>query len=250
MTVLKSLSAILAVSTVLSIASPALATREYENTIDVSASGRVVVMPDSVRNTFSVRTQAKTMAEAKDLNAKKINAITAKMKALGIAGLELETEGFSANPTYKYEKSGKSSITGYEVYHSMSIKVEHLANKDKLESVAAKITDEPANAGATNVGSVSFYLSDNNPAFDEATTLAVKRARQKADVLANAAGVKVMGIYQITNNSMATPMTNVMAAPGVRGGMLAMEEGRVDTPIVAGPMDVTATVHIYYDLAD
>lgn len=251
MTRFKSLASLFLTTSLMLTPMAALANESYENTIQVSGQGRVKTLPDSISINFNVDTTAKTMLEAREQNAKKMSGIVTKLKALGLPGLEVETDYFNANPTYKYDKNGRSSITGYQVNHSMTARVEHITGKEKLEDAAAKLTDTTINAGSTSTGSVSFYLSDNNPVFDEAMTLAVKQARHKADVIAAAAGTKITGVYLIESYSNSTPMAvangmMLKTAPGREGDAYA----EPPSPITAGKLNVEASATIRFDIAD
>lgn len=228
----------------------ALADDTYENTIMVNGVGSVKTPPDSVSTQFSVQTRAKTMAEAREQNAQKVKAVVGKLKGLAIAGLEIETEWFNANPVYDYSKDGKQRIIAYEANHSMSAKVERVKDKEVLEGYASKLTDMALLAGATNASNVNFYISTDNEAYDRALTLAVKRARQKADVLATAAGTSVTGIYTIESHSSGGVLmerSNMAAAPMA---LKSAEEDYAQSPISAGMMEITANVSIRFDIAD
>lgn len=212
--------------------------------IEVQGRGVITAKPDSFSLNFTVTSDGKTMSEAKQKNNTIASVITTKIKALGIPNLTMQTQWYNATPTYKYDKSGRSSITGYQVNNSMTATVKGV-DSNKIEDFASKVLDTAVDNKATNTGDPNFYLSDNNVVYDDALKLAVKQARHRADILATESGTAIESVDVILSDTQSSPQT--MAVPR----MMAMSDGAamekaMPTQVMAGPLDVQATVTIRY----
>src|SRR3989344_6297599 len=90
------------------------------NTITVSGSGEVFVKPDLAQTSFSVISEAKTVAEALTDNTQKMNAVISFIKSQEVGEKDLKTTNFSIYPRYDYIKEKRMSA-GYEVQQSLQV---------------------------------------------------------------------------------------------------------------------------------
>ena len=84
---------------------------------------------------------------------------------------------------------------------------------------------------------VAFDLKDPQPQKDLALTMAIEDARRKAEVAANAAGVKLGRVLEISEGYGFVAATSRSAAFDVA------------TPILPGKMEITASVTMTYEIA-
>ena len=98
------------------------------NTITVSATSDVYAKPDLALTTFSVLSEAKTVAAAMQDNAAKMNAVIAFVKSQGVEDKDLKTTNLSISPRYEWENpacaysycpSGKRILVGYDINQSL-----------------------------------------------------------------------------------------------------------------------------------
>lgn len=223
---------------------------DMENTVQVQGRGVVKTSPDCFEISVNIRTEAKQMEIARKKNAEISMRLTSSVKALNIPGLKINTGSFNANPTYKYD-NGKSQITGYEVNNSLNIIAESITDKDKLQDQASRVLTTSLNAGATSTNQIRFYLSDNNPVYDDALKSAVSQAKKRATILAEATGVKISGVYQIESYSQSSP--EVYAGAQNMTLMRSMDAAKVEaepTSVTATDVQVEASVNIRFDITD
>lgn len=103
--------------------------------------------------------------------------------------------------------------------------------------------DTAIKAGANNVQALRFLLKDEGAVQSEALTEAAKKARNKADALAGALGVKIVRILHVTEGG--EPVVPIQART------FAMQEAKMDvaTPVEPGTLEiqgkVTLTVEIH-----
>ena len=109
---------------------------------------------------------------------------------------------------------------------------------------AGNVIEVALNNGANRIDSLSFDVKEPESLRRAALKDAVRDARNKADILAGALGVRITGIKLVTENvGSVTSRDNTRLGKNARD-MLAISA--VTTPLEAGTMDVSATVHIDY----
>ncbi len=176
-------------------------TRASSN-IQVTGSGKVTTVPDTVQISFTV------ISEGKDKNVQEENSVkTQKMidalLALGLKKDELETQNVSFTPMYRWDEKDGQQLIGYRAENTLLVKTKAL---DKSGS----IIDTAVKNGADLVGSLNFSLSDEakEQIIGLAIDQAVKDARDQAELTAAAAGTKIKGIQtlQVIKESSAPPI--------------------------------------------
>jgi len=152
----------------------------------------------------------------------------------------METSGYSMYPLRSYEAE-EPTITGYVVSNRLMVTV---TDVDKV----GDIIDTAVNAGANEVQSVSFTLSDDarQDAREQALENAVEAARSDADILAKKLDVTILGPVEVTTSggSVVTPYPVPYRAVKEAG-----YEMRESTPIMPSDISVTAYVQIVYQFA-
>lgn len=223
--------------------------RIAENTITVQGTGAVTARPDSFQVTVGVESRGNTVEAARNQNAQRMTAVINRIKALGIPNLVLQTTGFSVYPIREPQPKDRNGgrmpdrIVGYEVRNQLNIKAEG-ADTDQLATAASRVVDTALAAGANIGGDIQFYLSRNSRAPMEALKLAVAQARQNAEAVAQAAGVRLTGVYTI--EAYAQPIAMRSSMPMLAKGADMAET----TPFEPGESDVTANVTVRYDFQD
>lgn len=174
-------------------------------TLDVQGVGEVLAKPDIATFSFSVEAEAVTQEEAQSISAEKINAITAFLKESGIDEKDIKTSNYSVYPKYEQEeKLEVSSIgfyppskmvqTGYTASQQVTVKVRDIENTGTLLSGVGE-------KGATNISSLSLTVDDIEKVKDEALSLAIEDAQEKAEALAEQLGVRLGRIVTFNENN-------------------------------------------------
>ena len=114
---------------------------------------------------------------------------------------------------------------------------------DNLDLVG-KIIDAALSNGANNIDSLDFGIKNRKKLQDDALVLAIKDARQRAELVARELGKSIIGVQDI---SIHTGGVGVM-----RSNMMMMkaEAATMDaaTPIEAGTLTCSASVNIIFIL--
>ena len=158
-----------------------------------------------------------------------------RLKKRGVAERDIQTANLSVNPRYDYEtRPGAPMLVGYAASNTLTVKLRDI---DK----AGAVIDETVKEGANTLGGLSFGFENADPLFDKARAAAVADARDRAELLAKAAGVELGPILQIREGVDAGGPVPVF------DGRVAMAEAK-STVVAAGESTVTATVTLVYEI--
>ena len=210
-------------------------------TITVSGTGTVTMPPDEVTVYLGVQTTSNDAATAQQNNAEKMEKVIKALQDAGVAKDDMETAGYSIYPVRDYyygvssiSETENQGITNYVVSNQLKVSVKDIDN-------VGKIIDSAVAAGANEVNSVSFTLSDETrqKAREQALNNAVKAAKSDADTLASALGARITGVVQASTSggSFESP------APMVE---YEVEKSMSSTPITPGDVSVSAYVSVTY----
>ncbi len=160
--------------------------------ITVTGDAEVRVVPDEVILTLGVETWNKDLNIAKKENDQRIKGILDVAKENRIEQKHIQTEYINIEPRYEDRYEHKKFI-GYFVRKSMVLT---LKDTSKFESVLSKVIE----GGVNYVHGVQFRTTELRKHKDEARSLAIKAAEEKANDLAGDLGQKVGRPYNIQEN--------------------------------------------------
>lgn len=202
-------------------------------TIVVGGTGRVLVEPDVAELRLGVSVARPTVDGARAVAASTMEAILAAVTAAGVDGSDVRTTLLSVQPRYDYRENQPPVLTGYELANVVEVTVRDLGR-------LGDVVDGTLGAGATSMDGLSFRLADPEPAEREARMRAMAAARARADVLAEAAGLTIVGVSDIVEGG---PQPSPMPRGKAERLMLAAD---VSTPVESGSMEITVGVTVTY----
>ncbi|QGN53608.1 SIMPL domain-containing protein [Novosphingobium sp. Gsoil 351] len=225
--------------------------------LTVSAEGRSLRQPDLAVFNSGVTTQGKTAGEALGENSRAMTRVIAALKAAGIAERDIQTSNLSVNPIYSDPNRDAmmaarvngtqyippppeqqlQKIVGYTVSNNVSVRQRRLGDY-------GKVIDTLVAAGANQVNGPSFQMDDADPATDEARIAAMKKARERAELYARAAGLRVVRVLSISESGGYYGPPQVMFARGE-----AAMAPPPPAPIQPGELQLNANVTVMYELA-
>jgi len=207
--------------------------KDTENTISMSGYAEQKVVPDTATLSIGVVVQSATAKEASNENAALMSAVIAELKAMGLQDKEIQTSYVSVSPVYNYDK--EQTITGYSASNSVQITTTKLDN-------LSEIIDRSTAAGANDIGSISFIVSDDmqKQLREDLINKAVTDASSKAATLAKSLGVEITGVHtsSISENSGSRVYYDMATAE--KGS------GAVSTPIQPGESTVSTSIQVTY----
>ena len=205
-------------------------------TLNLAANGESEVAPDKATITLGVQTDAPTAEAAIRENANKMSRVIAALKRGGLTDREIQTSNLSLNPQYVYQENLPPRLTGYQASNQVVITVREL---NRL----GQIVDATVNAGADNVGGISFGIDNPTEAENRARLEAVEALRAKAELYAKAMGYRVARLVTMTEGGGYTPVPPPMPM------MMRAEAAKFDsTPVQPGELKVRVDVSATYEL--
>ncbi len=205
--------------------------------VNVSGAGTAYLVPDIAYIYVGVHTEKPSAAEAVNENNDQTQTMIEALRDFGIDAKDIRTTNFSIWPQDKYDPM-TGTPTGQKVYVVDNTVYVTIRDLDKL----GELLDIVIAAGANTVNSVQFDVADKDEALKTARADAVKDAREKAQELADAAGVKLGDVQTISFfDNVAYP---VFDGKGGGGGVAA----EAAVPIQPGQLTFTVTVNVTYEI--
>lgn len=216
-------------------AAPALAdeSQPAKRTIVVTGNGEASAAPDIAYLNLGVEAEAATAAEALRKNSAQMEATIKSLRDAGVDKKDIQTSSLNVGVKYDYSRdNAPPRIIGYQATNTVSVK---LRNLDK----AGSIIDKAIGVGANRLDSISFGFADPKPLMNDARKAAVADAHDRAALYAEAAGVKLGPVLNISDS--------FAPAPGPIPMMARMEAADAKSvPISVGESTMSASVTIVY----
>jgi uncharacterized protein len=197
--------------------------------ITVTGVGTITSVPDEAAFTIGVQTQGSTAREALAANSQQIRRVIDAVEAAGVDKSDIKTQDVSVSANYADE----GRIHGYSARNSVLVTIHDL-------SKAGAILDAASNAGANEVYGPMLSRSDEDALQAKALRDAVSNAREKAEALADAAGVRLGDVTAMTEGFAGGPQPYYESAARL---------AKADAPIEPGTQDTQATVTVTFAIA-
>ncbi len=211
--------------------------KENPNTISVSGNGIETVNPNVGYIQLGVETIDKDVKVAQQQNADTMAAVINAVKALGLEDADVQTTSYNIYPRYRdFNDEKNPKPIQYEVRNMVKLRVKDLAN-------LGKVIDAATEAGANQANSVYFDVLDRESVYNDALTKAVEAARERADIIAAASNLKIVGVISINESG-----SYYGGYRNMDSSYLAMS-AKNTTSIEAGEMDITANVQVVFEVA-
>lgn len=227
---------------VTAIASPALVAPALAAEVQIQAQGPVVELsvaetvkarPDIAQVGSGVTILAPTAVAAMQQNAKAMEAVIARIKALGIAGDDIQTAGITLSPQYDYDDATRKQVfQGYLASNTVNVTLRDIGR-------VGQVLDALVAAGATDISGPTFSIKDETTAKAQARKAAMERARTQALEYARLAGytdIRLLDISESLNAGYPVMLRKEYAADASAAASTPVEPGLVGTGV-----NITAT---------
>ncbi len=219
---------------------------QQQNVISVTADAEVKAIPDVAVITLNIEKEGKTAKEAQSLTNEMLEKVLAFAKEQKIEDKDVKSEYGGVNPKYKNSQiyciaypcpTGEAVIVGYTANQSITIKVREADNANEVRTGLA-------NLGITNISGPTFSIDDENKLKDEARSLAIEKAREKAKVLAKELNVRLGDVVSFSENSGGYPMPMYKSMDMAVSSMV-----QESAPVLPkGENTITSNVTITYEI--
>jgi uncharacterized protein len=196
------------------------------DSVTVTGVGKVEDVPDEAQMTFGVESRGATAKAAIAANARAMEKLIAALRQAGAR--EIATQWVSVYPVTREDGT---TINGYSASNSVSATIG--------VARAGDLIDAASEAGANQISGPGLSSSDSERLYRQALSAAVEDARERADILARAAGRSLGEISTIVEGGGSAPV------PFAERAAL---DAAASTPIVPGEQETSATVSVTFDL--
>lgn len=208
-----------------------------EPVIIVTGQGNATVAPDLAIVTLGVSETRNTAREAMDVASAAMAAVIEALKKQGIAPRDMQTSGLSIQAQYTYPENNDGNprppvLTGYTVSNSLTVRLRDIAK-------VGAVIDRAVNLGVNQGGDIRFTNDDPAKTVKAARTEAVKDAIDKARTLADAAGIKLGRILEITEGGPSSEPQPLMRAQMAK-------EASDAVPVEAGENSYSVGVNVTF----
>ncbi|WP_017930917.1 SIMPL domain-containing protein [Robiginitomaculum antarcticum] len=203
--------------------------------INVSASADVKIAPDQAMVSAGVVSQSADAGQAMRDNAAKMTKVFEALDAAGIPRENVQTSQISLQPRYNYEERKAPRITGYEARNIITVTTDDLAKTGAMVDALVK-------AGINNIDQVQMTVKNPEEAENTARTNAIAKAKAKAQSMAEAAGVEL------------GKLTNLSESSGGGRPVMYRQTAAMDvmesTPVAPGEQTISVTVNLSYGIVE
>jgi uncharacterized protein YggE len=219
----------------------------------VRGEAELKVAPNQVTILLGVTTQNKTSKSALTDNNRSMNNIITALNETGIGNKsdnkEITTQRFNIQPIWSSRpraltanEEWKPTITAYRVNNTIKVVT---AKLDLIGDIIATATS----AGANQVQSIDFGLSNPRQYREAAIESAIQNANTDAGFVAKASGLKVSGIKTIHLDNAAASIERVAVKSFARTALSSVAEAADTPPINSDDIIVRASVSLEYFLS-
>jgi len=196
--------------------------------VELSVTETVKARPDLAEVSAGVTTNAPTAVAAMQANAKAMDAVVQRIKALGIDADDIQTTGINLGAQYDYNQSTQRQVfRGYQASNRVSV---ILRDVDRT----GPVLDALVAAGATDIGGPSFSIDDDSAPRAQARKAAFEKAQAQASEYARWAGhsgVRLLSISEAVNPGRPMPYEARGAVAQAVSKDTVVEPGLVGTSV-------------------
>lgn len=164
-------------------------------TITIKGTGRISVKPDLIVVAIRLETEDKEYDKTMETAAKRIDVLNKSLEELGFEKNAAKTTSFNVRTNYESvrDKDGsyKSVFKGYVCNHNLKIEFDFDTKR------LAKTLSTISRCLAKPELSISFTVKNPTAVSEELLKSAAENARQKAEILCSASGVKLGDLVSI-----------------------------------------------------
>ena len=204
-------------------------------TISVSGKGEAIGIPDIAKIQLGYSVEKYKVSDAQKDNSEKMNIVIEKLKKdYSIESKDIKTTNYNINPQYNWNE-GKQLFRGYRVSQNLDIKIRDISKLSDILDLAGTL-------GLNQVGSLNFDIDNKDKLEQEAREKAIKAAKEKAEALAEVAGLKLGKIVSFYENNGSSNDDNYR--------YLKMEDSAMSggPSIEAGSSEIIINATIEYEI--
>jgi len=210
----------------------ALAQDDDHGRISITGTASVDMVPDLATVMAGVETVGPTARNALTENSARMNAVFSAIRALGIEDRDVGTSNFSISQNFRQGPNG-SVPDGFRVSNRVTLRLRDISR-------VGEVLDALTSEGVNSAGNIRFEIENADALLDDARREAVVKARQRAGLYADAAGVQLGRVLGISEGGFSPNVRLLTSGGGTPGA----------PPIAPGERTLSASVTVTWSLEE
>lgn len=202
--------------------------------IAVQGEARVEVAPDRLAVRVTITQVSDNVADATAAVDRRAARALDAARAAGVEEADMRALSIRVQPAWDWQ-NGRRESRGHEASRTIELRLREI---DRWPDLLHDLVQ----AGVDRIDSVEAEHGDRDSLAREALRAAVADARKRADVLADAAGTRITGVYSLTETQRE------WAAPMARADMMRAEAGPQPDAYQPGTITIISRVDAVFDL--
>ena len=222
----------------------ALPAKADDPSITTTGTATVYAVPDKAVFNVNVSVTDPDVVKACAKNEADADTLVKAIKAAGIADSDIATDTLAISPNYRRGSDGRDAERdGFTAGRTYSVTLRDLKQIVKLYNAIVQ-------AGVDAMPSVDLQVSNTRPYKDQARTLAIHAAQEKATALAKELNCTVGKAHTIVEGQIGSRYWSAMMGNNSNGEMMANDRPTPDTPesTPIGRIEIQATVTVTFEL--
>jgi uncharacterized protein YggE len=208
--------------------------------LTVRGEATISVRPDVAVVTLGAVARRETAQEAFNQASTTGNQLQEFLRSQGVAERDITTRQLTLSPEFGRPVEGQGApIVGWRATNILTVKIRDFSQIGAIIDGAARILGNDA-----QISGISFAVEDTGAAARNARQLAIADARERAEQIAAAAGVRLVRILSITENFAPPPTPQPVARAAV-----ATAAPAAAPEVAPGEQSLMVSVEIVYEIA-
>jgi uncharacterized protein len=208
----------------------------------VSGTGKLTVTPDIALLQLGIEAQELTVAEAQVKASEAMGKVKSALTDNGVAEKDIQTRSFRISQRTRWDDVQQQEVvTGYRVTNQVVAKIRDM---EKVSSIIDAVV--AAGGDYTRISSLNFSVDDPTAYYDEARETAMADAKDKAEKIADLAGMK-LGVPTYISESTVSPVYETFMA-GSAPMPVPAPIPAAEVSISTGEIEIIVNMQIAYSL--
>ena len=217
-----------------------------KNKLTVYGKVKVITKGDIAKIRFSLKEYGKSLQEAFEKANNEMNIISGKLFEIGLEEKELSTSFFNSSENFG-DRAFWSSKKDYSAEMDVLITTTKM---DLLEKIVSALSESKIE----KIESVAFELQDYEQLKKDAFTSAIRKAKDKADLISEMLGIEYKGVTEFTEIKTIGPISLASPMPSPQTPFNAIVLNRADfeqgSGLFAQEFSFESEVKIVYEIKE
>jgi len=212
-----------------------LAQETCSTVLSVNAEGTSEARPDMATVRLGVVTTGRTAQAALEENSRRMTSLVETLRREGLAERDIQTISATVYPSRQHR-----SVTNYRAVNAVRVRIRDV-------EATGRIIDSIVAAGGNTIEGVAFSFQDQREQLDQARRAAIAEARRRADLYAQALGLRVVRTIEVTEPGAVRQVAEQLELTATLTTDSLLNE-LPSLPIVPGELTTRANVSVAFEL--